>query len=196
MVLKLNNLVSEKLQKLAAYDPEINPGGIHLDANESFLELPDKIKNEIATKITAISFNRYPDPLAAGVCKAFGDRYGIDRRYVTAGNGSDELISVILNNFTGRGDRVLITQPDFSMYSIYCNMAELEPVILGKSGDLTFIADDMISLAKSNNVKLIIFSNPCNPTGQGISAQEALKIADSVKCLVIVDEAYMDFWSQ
>jgi histidinol-phosphate aminotransferase len=192
----MGSFVSDKLLKLAAYDPKINPCGIHLDANESFIELPDDLKNEIALKVAAISYNRYPDPLAQGVCAAFGKRYGIDARFITAGSGSDELINIIINAFTQRGDRVLITEPDFSMYKIYCAIAEVEPVILGKQGDLNFIADDMINLANREDVRLIIFSNPCNPTGQGISAKDALKIVDNANCLVVIDEAYMDFWNQ
>lgn len=190
------SLVSEKLQKLAAYDPDINVCGIHLDANESFLELSDALKTQIARRVAAVSYNRYPDPLASGVCGAFGARYDIDSRYVTAGNGSDELISIIINTFTQRADKVLITEPDFSMYKIYCAISEVEPVILGKQGDLGFDPAEMIQLAKSEKVSLVLFSNPCNPTGQGISADEVLKIADSVDCLVVVDEAYMDFWDQ
>lgn len=188
--------VSEKLRKLAAYDPDTNKCGIHLDANESFLELPESIKAQIAQKVAGTHYNRYPDPLASGACRAFGTRIGLDARFITAGNGSDELISVILNSFTQRGDRVLITEPDFSMYKIYCSMAEAQPVVLGKHGDLSFDPDQMIALAKAEKVRLILFSNPCNPTGQGISAKDALKIADSVDCLVVIDEAYMDFWDQ
>ena len=190
------SLVSDKLQKLAAYNPDINVCGIHLDANESFLELDDDIKAEISKRIMSVSYNRYPDPLASDVCRAFGARYGIDSRYVTAGNGSDELISIIINTFTQRSDKVLITEPDFSMYKIYCAISEVEPVILGKQGDLTFDPDEMIRLANAEKVRLIIFSNPCNPTGQGISSDQVLKIVDTAGCLVVVDEAYMDFWDQ
>ena len=43
---------------------------------------------------------------------------------------------------------------------------------------------------------MLIFSNPCNPTGLGISAEEARRLVRSVKALVVLDEAYMDFWDQ
>ena len=41
-----------------------------------------------------------------------------------------------------------------------------------------------------------MFSNPCNPTGRGITAEEARRLVTSVDALVILDEAYMDFWDQ
>ena len=43
---------------------------------------------------------------------------------------------------------------------------------------------------------MLIFSNPCNPTGQGITAEDARKLVTSVNALVVLDEAYMDFWDQ
>ena len=43
---------------------------------------------------------------------------------------------------------------------------------------------------------MVIFSNPCNPTGQGITAEDARKLVKSGKALVVLDEAYMDFWDQ
>jgi histidinol-phosphate aminotransferase len=188
--------VSDKLKALAAYNPDSNKCPIHLDANESFLELTEELKKNIASRVSALSFNRYPDPLASGVCAAFARRHGISPDFVTAGNGSDELISVLFNDFLGRGDKVMLTSPDFSMYSIYCSLAQAQPVMLGKSGDLSFEPDDMIALAKKSGARMILFSNPCNPTGLGIPAREVLRIAGSVNALVVVDEAYMDFWDE
>lgn len=188
--------VCDKLRALAAYDPDINTCKIHLDANESFLELPDGLKHRIADRIAGLSYNRYPDPLASGACDAFARRMSISAEYVTAGNGSDELLSILFNCFLSRGDCALITRPDFSMYSIYCSLAQARPAVLGKRGDLSFDPDGMIALAKESGAKLVIFSNPCNPTGLGITAAEVLRICDSVDALVVVDEAYMDFWDQ
>ncbi len=192
----MDSLVCDKLKKLKPYEPDINYSKIHLDANESCMELTDAMKKQIADKMLDIHYNRYPDPLAAEICDLFGRRYGIPSRFITAANGSDELISIILNSFCERGEKVLITEPDFSMYRIYCASSECVPVILGKSGDFSFDTDEMIKLANEENVRLILFSNPCNPTGNGISRKDVLKIVEKTNCLVVVDEAYMDFWDQ
>lgn len=192
----MNDFVCDKLKKLRPYDPCIDDCKIHLDANESCMELTDSMKKKISEKILGIHFNRYPDPLATGICELFGMRYGIPSRLVTAGNGSDELLSLLFSAFTQKGDKVLITEPDFSMYRIYCGTAECTPVIIGKDGGLTFDPDEMIERANAEKVRLILFSNPCNPTGQGISREDVLKIVEKSHCLVVVDEAYMDFWNQ
>lgn len=192
----MNRYICDKLKNLTPYSPNIDDCRIHLDANESFVELSDDMKRQIAEKMLDIHFNRYPDPLASDVCELFGMRYGIPSRFVTAGNGSDELISILLTTFTQRGEKVLLTEPDFSMYRIYCGTAECEPVVIGKNGDLTFDPEKMIERANAEKVRMILFSNPCNPTGQGLCREDVLKIARKSNCLVVVDEAYMDFWDQ
>lgn len=192
----MNDLICDKLKNMQPYEPNIDECSIHLDANESCMPMPDAVLKRISKKILDIQFNRYPDPLATEICGLFGMRFRIPPRLITAGNGSDELISLLLSTFTERGDKVLITSPDFSMYNIYCASYECEPVIIGKQGDLSFSVDEMIEKANSEKVRLILFSNPCNPTGLGIRREEVLRIVNSVKCLVVVDEAYMDFWDQ
>lgn len=192
----MNDCVCEKLRRLTPYEPGIDDCRVHLDANESFVELTEAMKQKIADKMLGLHFNRYPDPLAGEVCGLFGRRYGLSPRFVTAGNGSDELIALLLNTFAQRGDKVLLTEPDFSMYRIYCVTAEVEPVVVGKDGDLGFDPDEIVERANAEKVRLILFSNPCNPTGQGISREDVFKIAEKANCLVVVDEAYMDFWDQ
>lgn len=192
----MNDIICEKLKRLSPYEPDVDDCPIRLDANESCMELTDEMKKKISEKMLSLQYNRYPDPLATEICRMFGAIYGIPARFVTAGNGSDELISLLFGVFVQHGEKVLMTEPDFSMYKIYCSAYECKPVVLGKKGDLTFSSDDMIELANSEKVRLIIFSNPCNPTGQGISREDVLKIAEKTNCLVAVDEAYMDFWDQ
>lgn len=190
------SLVSGKLARLQPYDPDTSTGSIHLDANESFLPLPEHLRKEIGRRVSELAFNRYPDPLAAEACKAFGTYYGVDARYVTPGNGSDELITLLFNVLLQKGDRALLVSPDFSMYPHYCALAEIEPVLLWKDEAMQFDPDTLISLAREKRVRMVLFSNPCNPTSQGIASADVLKIVDSLDCLVVVDEAYMDFWDE
>ena len=83
------------------------PIRIRLDANESFL-MPTVDDRELMAGAAAdTALNRYPDPLAEEVCRAFAGLYDIRRELVTAGNGSDELISLILSTFLQKGEKVL-----------------------------------------------------------------------------------------
>jgi histidinol-phosphate aminotransferase len=54
----------------------------------------------------------------------------------------------------------------------------------------------VIDAARAEKARLVIFSNPCNPTGQGVPREEVLRIVESCAALLVLDEAYMDFWDQ
>lgn len=185
-----------KAQSLTPYDPVEGSYRVRLDANESFL-LPTQPDREAMAQAAAdVALNRYPDPLARELCRAFAAAYGVRPETVTAGNGSDELISVILSTFLQKGEAVLTLAPDFSMYRFYTSITETPCITLDKPAELTADVDAMLKTAAANNVRLIIFSNPCNPTSLGITANEVRRLIRGTDALVVLDEAYMDFWDQ
>ena len=188
--------LNEKLKNMVPYEPISGNYAIRLDANESFLPLDREIQAELAKKLTEIPFNRYPDPLAEEVCRQFADYYGISADYVTAGNGSDELISVIVGTFLSKGDKLLTVMPDFSMYGFYADLAGVTVITQEKNEDLNIDVDALIKTVKREKADCIMFSNPCNPTGQGLSREEVRRLVTSVDCLVVLDEAYMDFYTE
>ena len=118
--------LNKKIRELEPYEPISGTYKIRLDANECPENYPDFIKDEIKNAIDTIDFNRYPDPLAEKVVTAFSEYYGINPKYVTAGNGSDELIFLIEAAFMEKGDRMLCVAPDFSMYKFYSSICEVE----------------------------------------------------------------------
>jgi len=188
--------IPEKLSDMIPYTPDMGEYKIRLDANESFL-LPNKnIAENITEACKGVKLNRYPDPMAAKVCKAFGKVHNINEKLITAGNGSDELISVITSSFIEKGDKVLCFTPDFSMYSFYCGITENPVITMQKNDDFSIDTDAVISTIKENDVKMLIFSNPCNPTSVGLEREEVVKIIKSTEALIVLDEAYMDFWNQ
>ena len=188
--------LSEKLKNMVPYEPISGDYAIRLDANESFLPVDEEIKAEFTQKLSEIPFNRYPDPLAAEVCRKFADYYGINADFVTAGNGSDELISVIIGAFLSEGDKLLTVMPDFSMYGFYADLAGVTVLTQEKNENLNIDVDAVIQTVHREKVNCVMFSNPCNPTGQGLPREEVRRLITSVDCLVVLDEAYMDFYTE
>ena len=186
----------EKVSELEPYEPITGSYRIRLDANESFYSMPENIRNEIKDIIDRLDFNRYPDPMAKKLIDAFSSYYGIDPENVTASNGSDEMLYLLSSAMLKRNSTVIVAEPDFSMYRFYSFLSENTVFALDKPKSLKIDVDELIKLANDKNADMIIFSNPCNPTGQGISADDARKLVKSVKALVVLDEAYMDFWDQ
>ncbi|MBE6774165.1 MAG: histidinol-phosphate transaminase [Ruminococcaceae bacterium] len=185
--------LNKKIRDLTPYEPINGSYKIRLDANESFITPSEEMRAKIEKAVMEVSFNRYPDPNATELCQAFADSYSVKPGLVTAGNGSDELISVIMTSFLQKGDKVLTLAPDFSMYAFYAELAEGEILKLPKNPDFTIDIDGVISKVKAEDVKIVIFSNPCNPTSKVIKKEEVRKLIESVDALVVLDEAYMDF---
>jgi len=186
----------EKIRSLEPYEPSVGDYRIRLDANESFMNLPECVAQTFAQKVAAMAFNRYPDPTAGETCRLFAEFYDLPSDCVVAGNGSDELLSIIIQSMLMKGDRMAIAEPDFSMYSFYAHIGEAE-VLAEKRVDGAFSVDAISEFINCNGVKLYIFSNPCNPTGKGVNACEVIRLTKLCpSCLIIADEAYMDFWDQ
>lgn len=187
--------LNQKIAELIPYQPITGDYPIRLDANESCYNLPENMLKEIKNAVDTISFNRYPDPYATDLCKAFADYYGIRPENVTAFNGSDELIMILTSTFLMSGETMVTVEPDFSMYRFYASLSEVNTVSAPKNSDLSVNIDTVIDTIQQNHARAVIFSNPCNPTSKGISKEDVLKLLNRVEnCLVILDEAYMDFW--
>lgn len=187
--------LNDKIKNLVPYEPISGSFNIRLDANECTLNYNDEFKQLVFDAVNSIDFNRYPDPTCINIRKSFADFYGIDYKNVTVGNGSDELLFIIESAFLEKGDSLLVATPDFSMYEFYSSIAEVNCVKYVKNTELNIDIDKLINIVNSNNIGLVLFSNPCNPTGQGVCKKDIVKLLNSVNALVVLDEAYMDFWS-
>lgn len=188
--------LNDKIKNLIPYEPISGEYSIRLDANECTLNYNAEFMKTVDDVIHNLDFNRYPDPLCIELRKSFADFYGINYKNVTVGNGSDELIFLIESAFMKKCEKLLVTNPDFSMYEFYSSITENPCVKFNKNEDLNIDVDKLISTVNSENIGVLIFSNPCNPTGHGITKAEAEKLIKSVNCLVVLDEAYMDFWGE
>lgn len=185
--------LNEKVKNLTPYEPISGTYEIRLDANESFLIFPKEIEDAMVAALRNLALNRYPDPMATKLVNGFSKYFNVNPDCVTAGNGSDEIISVIMNAFLQKGDKILTLEPDFSMYRFYAEIAECDSVKYQKDENLDVNIDDVIALAKKENVRIVIFSNPCNPTSRIVTKEDVRKLINSVDSLVVLDEAYMDF---
>ncbi|NLK40126.1 MAG: histidinol-phosphate transaminase [Clostridiales bacterium] len=189
----MNRYIPNRLNKIEEYRPGVGSYPVRLDANESPFSPPVGVMGAFAEAVKKIDYNRYPDPLAKELASAFAKAHGVAPENVVAGNGSDELISVIVNGFLSEGERLLVTAPDFSMYEFYGALRGVEILTLPKSEDHGIDFDKMLSVVEKSRPSALIFSNPCNPTGRAYHRDEIMDFVSRVKTLVIVDEAYAEF---
>lgn len=186
----------QRLQKLVPYQPIQGDYEIRLDANESYFNLKPEQLALVEEKLCTVSYHRYPDPYAEEVCRVYATLYGVRPEAIVAGNGSDELIGILAGTFFDTGDRVAVFEQDFSMYRLYMELYGVSCVTLPKRADLTIDVDETLRAIQEQGITALIFSNPCNPTSLGLSRKEVLRLIEGTDALVILDEAYMDFWDQ
>ena len=188
--------LNDKIKNLVPYEPISGDYSIRLDANECTMNYSDELLSMVHNVVDNLDFNRYPDPTCTELRKSFADFYGLDYKNVAVGNGSDELIFLIESAFLKKGDKMLAATPDFSMYEFYSSITENTCVKFFKNYELNIDVDALIETVNKEGIKLLIFSNPCNPTGQGIGKEDCVKLINGVDALVVLDEAYMDFWDE
>lgn len=186
-------VISDKLNRIEPYVVDKSNYSVKLDANESFLNFPDALREELNDALKKVLFNRYPDPEAEDLCKLYGQYCGVDSKYISAGNGSDEIIQTLMNGFLNNGDAILTLKPDFSMYKFYASLLGAYVYEYSLDENMTFDVDAFIKLALDEEVKIIIFSTPNNPTGTVVSRENIIKIVEKTDALVVVDEAYYEF---
>ena len=188
------NYVSKKMVGKVPYEPITGSFRLRLDANESPFPIPEEIIEKFTQLLRDNTLNRYPDPTSASVRAAFAKRYGVKAENVVAGNGSDELISVIMTSLLDKGDTLCVATPEFSMYAFYAQLSENTVFYTDKDEDYSL--DSLLAFVKEKGARAVIFSNPCNPTGQGFGRDAVMDFVKRCPALCIVDEAYMDFWDQ
>lgn len=188
--------LAKKVRDLTPYTPVDGDFRIHLDANESFLSLPDRLRQKIAGRVAALPFNRYPDPLAKELSEKYAAVYGISPELLTVGDGSDELISMINGCLLEKSDKVMTFSDDFSMYAFYSFLSEHPAVVMQKGADFQIDVGAALERIRAEGVRAVIFSNPCNPTGRGLPKETVRRLVQGTDALVVLDEAYMDFWCE
>lgn len=176
---------------------ESNSIGIRVNANESYENISKDDLKDILNELKNFKFNRYPDSESCELRKAYANVIGLEKGNIIAGNGSDEMISLIIASKISRQKTVLTISPDFSMYDFYTSLHDGIIKKYNTEEDGRFSINKFIAFGKKVSPKVIIFSNPNNPTGHVINATDIEYVLESFKeSIVVVDEAYYEFYGQ
>lgn len=170
---------------------------IKLDSNEIYMDIDQNILMKMKSCLTSVDINRYPDNEMKMIRELYADYAKVDADNIIVGNGSDEAIQMAVSRYGKSGSNVLTLSPDFTMYDFYVARygGNLNKYKLDK--DIDFNVEEFIEAGKSAKVDLIIFSNPNNPTGRVIPAEDIIRVLDEFKDkTVVVDEAYYEFYGK
>lgn len=178
----INALVRDNIRDLKPYssarDEYSGSASIFLDANENPFNDP---------------LNRYPDPHQTILKKRIAELRGLPMDHIFLGNGSDEGIDLLFRVLCEPGkDQVITVDPTYGMYAVCAdiNGVERRSVLLNKDFSLN---PDAVLAAVNEDTKLVFLCSPNNPTSNSLDTESVRKIIDHVNCMVVVDEAYIDF---
>ncbi|MBE6053674.1 MAG: histidinol-phosphate transaminase [Clostridium sartagoforme] len=174
-----------------------NSKKIRLNGNESPVEINENKLKSAVEALKDIELNRYPDSNSDALREAYSKYAEVKKENVIAGNGSDEMLNLAISKIISKGDKILTLSTDFVMYDFYTSINQGEVIKYEFDLDKGFNVDEFINLGQSSDVKLILFSNPNNPTGYGFTIKDIRKILDAFKDkVVLVDEAYYEFYGE
>ncbi len=172
-----------------------NSTKIRLNGNESPVEINENKLGSVVEALKNIELNRYPVSDSDALREAYSKYAEVKKENVIVGNGSDEMLNLVISKIISKGDNILRLSTDFVMYDFYTNINEGGIVKYDFDLDKGFSVEDFINLGKDDDIKLILFSNPNNPTGYGFTIDDIRKVLDAFKDkVVLVDEAYYEFY--
>jgi len=181
----IDQLVRDNIKAMEAYASArhdfTGKGQVFLDANES--PFPNGL-------------NRYPDPLQTKVLHRLAALTGIDKDQIILGNGSDEIIDLVLRTFCEpKQDNIIVCPPTYGMYKVSAAINNIEirqaPLQENFQLDLEGIAENI-----SQRSKIIFICSPNNPSGNLLNRMDIESLLKSFNGIVFVDEAYIDFANQ
>lgn len=176
----INSLVRKNILELQPYvsfrDNNEFENPVLLDANESpFGEL-----------------SRYPDSTQKKLKQKISEIKNISPNQIAVGNGSDELIDLIIKVFCEpKNDSVVMMNPSFAMYGFYASINENKVIKLDLNADFEIVKDYFLKIVKDFKSKVFFLCSPNNPTGNSVKDIEFY--IKNFNGIVVVDEAYIEF---
>ncbi|WP_163835200.1 histidinol-phosphate transaminase [Spartinivicinus ruber] len=191
---RIEKWIRPDIQSLKAYQVADASGLIKLDAMENPYTWSDSLKKQWLEQMQNQSFNRYPDPQGKVVVDGLKEAFGIESHHdVLLGNGSDELIQIIIAALATDDLTVLSPEPSFVMYEMIAKFLRVNyvGVPLGKDFKLDLTA--MLDAIETHQPGVVFLAQPNNPTGNLFGEEKVRRVIEAAPGLVVVDEAYLAF---
>ena len=187
-------LIPERVRQGAAYQIPNAAGMVKLDAMENPYRWPQSLRDELATRLADCRLNRYPDPHADSIRAPLMQWMQIpDTLDLLFGNGSDEIIGLLISNLIGTGRSVCAPDPSFVMFQVLANQYSVPFRALPLDSEFDIDVDGWMDGLMEADPALIFIPQPNNPTGNLFSKDRLAQIVESTQALIVIDEAYTAF---
>lgn len=164
---------------------------IKLSSNEGAFGPPPGA--EAALQESASQMHRYPDGSMAALRQAIGQKFGLEPARIVCGNGSDELLALLIQAYGGPGTELIMSAHGFSIYEI---AGKLAGCTVRKAAERNLCAEvDAILGFVTPATTQIYLANPNNPTGTLLAAAELTRLRENLRedILLVIDAAYAEY---
>ena len=180
--------------RMAGYVPGEQPrngGFIKLNTNENPYPPSPRVAEAISQVLAADRLRLYPDPLATSFRESAAKLHNVTPDMVLAGNGSDDLLTIITRAFAAPREPVVYPSPSYILYRTLIELQDARPVEVAFRPDWTLDPDRFAV----TGAKLAFLANPNSPSGTMLGPEQVGELAARLDCPLVVDEAYVDFAS-
>jgi histidinol-phosphate aminotransferase len=184
------SLVRPAVAAMQGYVPGEQPQGrryVKLNTNENPYPPSPRVLEAMRAAVGE-DLRLYPDPVANRLRDEAARVYGFERDNVLIGNGSDDLLALIMRACVGEGDRVVYPHPSYSLYDTLVAIQQGEVVHVPYGED--FLLPPGLAEARG---RVTFVCHPNSPSGTAVPIAEIDELAGRVDGLLVVDEAYVDF---
>ena len=196
---KVKAFIRPEIQALAAYHVPDSADTIKLDAMENPYQWPSDLVDRWLEVIRDVELNRYPDPSARVLKEHLRESMHVpDESEILLGNGSDELIQMIMMAVSGKDANlkdhvVLSVEPGFVMYKMIATFLDMPYIGIPLEEDFSINEKELLASIEKHQPAVIFLAYPNNPTSNLFDEKTIRKIIDVAPGVVVVDEAYHAF---
>ncbi len=181
-----------ELSDLRGYQkPEKHTGVLKLDSNENLVINKQFQRDLIDGAKKNCDVREYPLGDTEKLIGALSKYHKVPSSMIGVGNGSDQILDLILVNFLNKRTKILTSEPTFGFFEERCKLYSISTIKIPFTKDMTLDLNKFLSKTKSAN--LLYLDSPNNPTGFQFSKNDLLKLIKEFDGPVIIDEAYADF---
>jgi histidinol-phosphate aminotransferase len=187
-------LIRDEIRALTAYHVPDSAGMVKLDAMENPYPLPDALRSEVAELVARADVNRYPDASCAALKARLRSVLGVpEDMSLVLGNGSDEIIQMLMLATARPGAVVLGVEPSFVMFRLIASFCGMRYVGVPLAPDFSLDERRMAAAIETHAPTLTFIAYPNNPTGNLFDESAIERLVKLAPGAVIVDEAYHAF---
>ncbi len=192
---KALGFVRKTVRKMDGYVPGLQPKPgerlVKLNTNENPFPPSPRVLAALRDA-TEGTLRLYPSPDAGALRERAASLYGVEASQILCGNGSDEILSLLMRTFVNQGDAIAYFSPSYSLYPVLATLADARTAAVPlprveNDADMSGIP------VPSPKARIFFLSSPNSPYGVGFPTAWVARLLERFDGIVVADEAYVDF---